>query len=173
MPSAQKIISRTLDTVGDGSGLGNANGNYLITPQDFKIAPAAGEIFAIHRCIITIQDVGTFEAANYGGKAPSAPLVNGIILEVRNASGLLYPLTAGPVTVNQQWFWHCFDAHMYEFPNQAGSMTMRWTFAKSGRPVVLKGDDGEYLRAEMNDDLTFLTGHFFLVQGYYVKGGGY
>lgn len=173
MPAAQKIISRLLDTVGDGSGLGNANGDYDGSPTDFKIVPGAGEIFNIARCIITIQDVGTFEATSYGAKTPSGPLANGILMEVRNASGLLYPLTVGLVTANQMWAWHCFDAHLFEFPNTAGSMTMRWTYAKSGREVVLKGDDGEYLRVLVQDDLTFLTGHYFLVQGYYAKGGGY
>ncbi len=173
MPAEQKLISRPLDTVGDGSGTFNANGNYLVEAEDFKIVPGAGEIFAIHRCIITIQDVGTFEAVNYGAKSLSAPLVNGIVMDVRNAAGQLYPLTAAPILTNYGWSYHCFDYVKREFPNNYGAMTMRWTFAKSGRPVILKGDDGEYLRAEMNDDLTFLTGHFFLVQGYYVKGGGY
>ncbi len=173
MPSAQKIISRLLDVNGDGSGNGNANGNYSGSPVDFKIVPAAGEIFVIYRVIITIQDTGPFEADGYGAGPGATPLTNGIIIDVQNAEGQIYPLTAGPVVENQMWFWHCFDAILYEFPNLNGSMTMRWTFAKSGRPVVLHGDHGEYLRARMYDDLTFLTGHYFLVQGYYEKGGGY
>ena len=45
-------------------------------------------------------------------------------------------------------------------------IVVRWTFAKSGAPIRLDGAKNARLEVLLNDDLTGLVDHHFVVQGY-------
>jgi hypothetical protein len=163
-PDQSTIVSRFLDTVGDGSGLYQATGNYLSAAEDFKIVPASNEVITLERMIVSVSDTVGMDADFYGN---NLTLVNGIKVEVRDGSGLIFSLTdpQHPVFTNAGWAHYCYDASMLTWGTGNENLVVRWTFSKSGAPVVLRGIRGEYLTVTVNDNLTGLDEHQFLVQG--------
>ncbi len=169
-PSAQHLF-RYLDTVGDGSGSKNANGaGYSVgSPGIFKIQPPAGQVISLERMIVQIEDDGVPNAEKYGALAA---LTNGILVRIANDAGTIVELTDGlPIKSNSHWARLCYDVSFTGFASGNDFVDVRWTFAKSGRPVVL-GDTGDNERLEVvcQDALDGLIGHTFKVQGFIIKG---
>ena len=52
-------LFRYLDTVGDGSGEKNANGDYSIAEEIFFLQPPPGRVYRITRLIVSIMDTST------------------------------------------------------------------------------------------------------------------
>ena len=144
----------------------NAVGNYASAVEQFTFAPAPNRVFVAHRMIVYIEDVGTMDSGFYGN---SVTLTNGISIVVRDASdNLILDLTdSSPVQTNAQWAAQCYDAKTLDFGQGNTSVIVRWTFANSGAPIRLDGDNGHYLAAELNDDFSGLVTHKFNLQGFY------
>lgn len=156
---------RFADTVGDGSGTKNANGDYSGAPEEFFITPPSGQIYQIHRLILTIRDTGIFRADRYGALA--AALTNGILVQKKSAAGVLDDYTDGvPIQTNVDWSRSTYDVAYYDFSAGDNFLSCRWTFRHSGRPVQLRS--GERLAVVLNDNLTGLVQHFFSLQGHAV-----
>lgn len=166
---AYKIISKDLDTTGDGSGTTNAIGNYASEATSFKIAPGDNQTFILHRLIISVEDAGAFDAAVYGN---GITLTNGMVLRVSDASGVLFKLTGDNIKSNADWAEHCHDLTIHNFGIGNVIMTARWTFSESGVPIELNGDKGQFLEIVLNDDFSALVEHHFLIQGF-SKNEGY
>jgi|APSaa5957512535_1039671.scaffolds.fasta_scaffold02579_8 hypothetical protein len=159
------IISRYLDTVGDGSGSKNANGNYSGAEEIFFCQPGAGEILRVSRIIISIEDGQGFRAERYG--AINSALSTGITLRTANDSGALVDFTdALPIQTNAGWGALCYDVDVKTWGAGNEFLVARFTFSKSGQFVRLVGDDNERLEAVFNDNLTGLVNHNFILQGY-------
>ena len=160
-----RLISRYLDTNGNGTGTTNANGDYSTVSDIFYIQPAAGEVFRISRMIVTVEDTAGMAAADYGNITGN--LTNGITVREQNDSGTITDLTGGiPVKSNAQWARLCYDANVLTWGNGNEFLTVRWTFARTGQEMRLDGDENERLEVVLNDDFTGLVTHYFLVQGY-------
>lgn len=158
---AEFSLYRYLDTNGDGTGTKNANGDYSGGEEIFYIAPPAGQTYELERMLIYVQDTGTFDAAKYGN---GATLTTGIVVRVANDAGTLLDLTDGePVKTNTHWGRQCYDVEVKAWGTGDEVMVVRWTFAKSGRPIRLHA--GERLEVVLNDALDVLVGHYFQVQG--------
>lgn len=163
--AAPAPLYRFLDATGDGTGSKDATGDYSITPARFRIAPAAGELFVIHRMIVEVIDAGVFRAQDYG--AITGGVANGIALAVRRDGADVFDLTDGlPVKTNGGWGQHCYDAQLKDWGSGNTFLGVRWSFDKAGTPLVLNGDEAEALAVYLADDFTGLLGHTFLVQGY-------
>ena len=164
--TVKEMISRYLDTVGDGSGTKQAIGDYS-SGEDFKITPPSGQIYRITRLVVFIEDTRTFDPNKYGNLGDA--LGNGISIKTKNANGDIKDLTDGiPITNNAAWGRVCYDATVSNYGGTPANeaLHVRWTFAKSGTVIRLVGDNGEFLAAELSDNLTGLIEHTFLVQGY-------
>jgi hypothetical protein len=162
-------IVRALDTVGDGSGTKQAIGNYS-TPTEFKLAPAAGVEYRVHRMLISLGDVGPFTYNTYGGLPV---LTNGWQMYVANGSGIQYHLLDedGPVKSTVDMEYMAFDMRVSDYAGNYSTMVARYSFNKfSTEGVVLKGDEGEYLAVNQRDNLTGLDTHVFIAQGEVFKG---
>lgn len=162
------IISRLLDTVGDGSGTKTAIGKYSageLGSTDFFIAPPAGEIFIIQRMIVSYRASKNWSSTLYG---KAIDLTNGVVVTVQDDSGLLYTLTDPdhPILTNADWASYCYDFTLFAFGSGSDQAAIRWTFAKSGKSVSLTGATGDKLVVTLNDDYDDLEDHHFLVQGY-------
>ena len=161
----ETLLSRFLDTDGDGTGTKNAIGDYS-TPEDFYIQPAAGQVYRINRILISIEDGSGFKAGLYGGLAA---LSTGLSLKVEDASGTLVDFMDGvPVKTNGQWARVCFDVDLKSWSASPTEelLVVRLTFSKFGQAVRLDGDNAEKLVMTLSDNMTGLLSHYFKVQGY-------
>ena len=161
----QLLLSRYLDTDGDGTGTKNAIGDYS-TPEDFFIQPPAGVYYRINRILISIEDGVSFKAGLYGGLAA---LSVGITLKIKDASGTLVDFTdAVPVKTNGQWARLAYDVDLKSWSASPTEelLSVRLTFSKFGQAIRLDGDKGEKLVMTLSDNMTGLISHYFKVQGY-------
>jgi len=170
------LISQYLDTVGDGSGTKNAIGDYATTATVLKIAPGTGAIYDIHRLIFSISDTGAMTTAKYG---TLNALTAGIEIYVADEAGINYYLTDPdfPIKTNGELSYICFDV---DYVTLGGGDTLvngrfsfdRFTEGPDNRDhgIVLHGKHGEHLGVAINDTLTGLNAHRFLVQGHVLGG---
>ena len=159
------ILSRYLDTNGDGSGTKNANGNYSGGQEIFYIQPPAGSVFRITRMLVAIEDTTGALWQDYGNI--TSGITNGVAVRVQDDSGTLVDLTdAEPVKSNVDGGSHCYDAELKTAGAGNDFVQARWTFANSGQMIRLVGDDNGRLEVTLDDNLTGLIGHYFKINGY-------
>jgi len=158
------IFSRYLDTDGDGTGTKDSAVNHSGAKEEYKIVPPSGTRLAIARLIVSVADGANPSADVYGNLAGA--LTNGIDVKTKNASGDLVDLCDGvPVKANSDWSRMCYDMQVQNFGSGDDIVQVRWTFAKSGRSVIVDGTAGEYFSVDINDNLAALSSQFFMVQG--------
>lgn len=160
-------IMRYLDTVGNGTGVKNANGNYASAEEEFLIAPPSGKTYRLLRLHWHIAD-GTINNTNqYGG---IASLTNGCNLVVRESVGstTLFNLTDNVPVQQNTHLARIAQIQMRETGFTGGEDYLKSVIPldATGTSVRLDGTAGEYLAVTVNDDLTGLTQHRFFVYGY-------
>ena len=159
------LISRFLDTNGDGSGTKNANGDYSGTglgEEIFWFDPES-QYVDIARMIVTLEDTSGFQAQEYGNLGGA--LTNGIQARIQDDTGTIVDLTdSETIKTNAGWTAFCYDADVKTWGAGNELLTVRWTFSKSGQFIKLHGD--QRFEIVLNDDFSGLIGHYFLVQGH-------
>jgi len=159
------LLSRFLDTNGDDTGTKNANGDYSGAEEIFYIQPGAAQVFRLARMIVSIEDTSGMAARDYGNITNG--LTNGVQVRNQNDSGTLVDLTDGlPVQDNSSWGQFCYDVDLKTWSTGNELLVVRWTFSKFGQFVRLNGANNERLEVVLNDNLSGLVRHYFLVQGY-------
>jgi hypothetical protein len=159
---------------GDGTNfLANVNGS--VTPVPFWYGPASTERTAVHRLIVEIEDNATITADNYGGVSA---LTNGITVKViqgNESTGVVVTdlLDGDPIKNHVNWAAHCYDVTEHTYGSGNNFVVVRWTFAKSGRPLILDGRINEKLVVTVNDDLSTLVDHQFQIQGHTIGEDGH
>ena len=124
--------------------------------------PSAGYI---HRMLVSYEDEGGGVVGEYGNLG--AALTNGILVRVIADDGttVLQDLLDGiPIKTNGQWARVCYDHQVLNYGAGTDLWCTRWTFDKTGRPLFLQA--GQRISMEIQDDLTNLSSHFAMVQGY-------
>ena len=149
-----------LDTNGDKTGTNNAVGDYSSTPEEFFIQPPQYAVWAIERIIVSIH--GACGRSGYGSENP---LANGISMKTTDSEGeMILNLTNGvPIKDEMMWGALCFDVSHKNTGEDLTWVFARWTFGKSGLPIVLK--DQQRLVVTLSDDMRHLTEHRFQAQG--------
>lgn len=170
MTPARDKIFRYLDIDGDGGGTKNANVDGSGASVVFKIVPKAGEVMAIHRMIIHLEDTGILAVDDYGAIADG--LTEGCGLELRNVSDdtvVTDFLDGVSVKNNHGWSSVCYDTDVHAFGAAPAETALiyRLSFNRLGDPLVLTED--EYLAVTINDDCQGLIHHYFMAQGEYLR----
>ena len=142
----------------------NMNLNGSITPQRFKMGPAAGEIYQLTRMMLAIRDTGTFDSGGWGNNGGS-PLTNGVELGMF-IGGVEYNMSVVPWRSHIDIAATAFDFEHRNFGAGDEFVVARLTFTKAGQAIRLVGDDGDYVWADINDDLTGLVEQRIMIQGY-------
>lgn len=163
------LILRFLDTNGDGTGIKNANENYLDSPTKFFIKGPKYGYYLINRMIVNIIDPDRPGREKYNNKI----LNNGISIKHTCPKKTLLNLTDMPIKIYGHWHKYCYDVIVESGANitkpagvpSYGYVSVRWTFGKSGKPISLRNNDE--LAVYFNDDFTSLVEHNFMVQGYH------
>lgn len=148
----------------DSAGIFNANGDYSGADSTvFFYAPPVGEVHGISRMIVTIQDAGAPDAGLYGN---NISLTEGISVAIMNTNGdTVSLLTPEPILANARWGTYCHDVTNHDFGSGDDVVTIRWTFTKAGRPLIVDGSLGEYFVIFLKDDFSGLNNHYFHLQG--------
>jgi hypothetical protein len=157
------IVSRFADTVGDGTGSKNANGNYATTAETFYLEAGANEVVNIARMLVTVEDSTGMDATKYGN---NITLTNGISVHCEGPDAVkMFDLTDPdvPIKTNAEWGMYCHDASLKTWGSGNDLLLVRWTFERSGTPVQLH--PGDKLIITLNDNFTGLVAHRFLLQG--------
>jgi hypothetical protein len=114
---------------------------------------------------VRVEDVGTLDSGYYGN---NIVLTSGIVVRAQqNGNQVTARLTGNsPILTNAEWADFCYDVVKTDFGQGNVFLHVRWTFAKSGRPIRLVGDEGDFLEVVLGDDFTGLVSHGFTVQGF-------
>jgi hypothetical protein len=153
-----------LDKNGDESGDIEAIGNYSSTADDFFIQPPNGKVYQIHRLIVSIQSSSVIAALKYGSLAA---LANGIkIYTTKGPDAVEKLINKAPIKTHDDWGGICHDSIALNYGSVAGkSVSVRWSFFKSGTSIWLNGDLNHKLILRLNDNFTGLSAHRFYAQG--------
>ena len=155
---------RYADTVGDGSGTINFNGDYSSVAEQAILAAGGTQDLAVYRLIVSVQDTATMQAEEYGNLG--AALANGIELKhvAANGSTVINDMSnSNPVTINAEWGALCYDVDVKSWGAGDELMLVRWTFNNAGAPIHLK--PGESLRLFLSDNFDGLILQCFMFQG--------
>ncbi len=160
----KRIITRKLDTVGNGTGAKDMAVDGSTIPVPFLVKPAAGEVLRVARWILTIRDGGSFDSGGWGNNGGS-PLDEGLLVEMIQDS-VTYPLLDA-VKSHVDVASLCYNLSHHSWGSGDEFLVARWTFTATGQYLRLVGDDGDELRVVVRDDLTHLVEQTIYVQGYY------
>lgn len=141
----------------------DAIGDYSSEAAIFEVRPPDGETWNIARLIISVTDSGSFDSGAYGN---GITLTNGITLRVSNDDGIVYNMTPDPIITTVDWSEYCYDGRVDSFGTGNNAFFARWTFRNAGLFLQLDSRRNERLELVVNDDLTGLIQHRFLVQGH-------
>lgn len=156
------MLNRPLDTVGNGTGISNANGNYSTIPQSFKLIAPVDENYTISNILIHIAGTGAFAYTGYG--SIMAGLTKGWTIKIFK-DGVLRDLFNGQIIKSNQ------DLQLISnmvtkpaFTGMGDCITVTLSFNQYGMPFYI--NNPEYIEVLLNDNFTGLTEHKFLVQGH-------
>ena len=141
-------------------------GDYSSAPHELTYTCRTGrQNLHIERMIVYIEDVGSFPTDKYGY---NVVLTNGIHVAVHSADETeQVDLDGGQnIFTNAQWAAVCYDVNFLNLGSGNDSLSVRWTFANAGSPIILKS--GEHFTVTLNDDFTGLEAHTFMIQGHYL-----
>lgn len=142
------------------SSLTNMNVNGSVTPQVFTVTPSTGKKYVITRLVFTIEDSG-IKYDRFGG-LPT--LTNGVNLLVKE--GGLSERTFGPFQSNQLLYQAGFDVEITS--STVDLLVAKLNLIESATAFELKDSLSEYIKVEINDDLTGLDNFTLSINGYEV-----
>lgn len=154
---------RKMDTVGDGTGSKSGVVDGSIAPVTLRIQPRRGERkLEIHRMLIMISDVGSFDSGLYGN---NITLTNGIDVGLydENDRLILDFMDGDNIITNADWGRLCYDTNHSSYGLGDEFLALRWTFTKAGGPLNIHKN--QYLGVTLADNFTGLEQHIFTCQG--------
>lgn len=157
------MISRPM-TLNNAGVVSNANVNGAVTTQLFSYRPAQG-VATITRMMVTVRDAGVFTAEKYGFLSA---LSNGCEVGLFSADKTILNSFTGslPIKENAGWGVYCYDVDLKDWGAGDEFIVARWTFAKAECDIRLYAGQDIFLGVLIQDDLTGLVDHRFVVQGY-------
>lgn len=152
----QKLTDTGFETVGATT---NFNADYSVTSQDAFIQASPGLIVKIIQVNIAITDSGTFADDDYGNIVGG--LTNGILTEVE-LNGVIFTNTAATINTNAELFSVDSDAQIVEYSSNDRTLVSSFVL---GTPIILNGNTDDKFRLVLQDDMTGLRLHEFVVIG--------
>ena len=132
----------------------NAIVDYSSAAGSFVLQPGASATWRVREITTHILG-GVLVNMGYGSLVA---LTNGIIVQMKNASGVIANLVGG-IALKRHEHWERIGATVTEHAN---SMSAVLQFKDA---IRLRGASGEYLQVTLNDDFSAATEHYFLGRG--------
>jgi len=166
-----RLFTRVLDTVGDGSGDFQATGDYSETPTEFCIKPSSddgeSELVVFSGAFHWRQDGKEIPTGGYGTK--DDPLVNGIQAFIRHEGVITTHFMAGGA-VHQNSGWALSATTIHEHPGKGkkdlASFTAGYEFMRTWGSQIILVEGKDELVFLFNDDFTDFEEQFIVVHGY-------
>jgi len=156
-------LEQLLSSAGDGTGVTEMAAAAAV----YKVSPPENFTWTLHRMNGYIEDNGKFRGEWYGA---TSALANGIVITKENSGGVITTYT--PETIKRIGHWSLVagvDMYFTEFTTGNDMCMVRWTFTRGGGVITLRGDYGEFLKMNIQDNLgaggAALVSHIFQVQG--------
>lgn len=163
--SSHSILTRYLDTVGDGTGTKNMN---AAAGDVYFIKPPKDRNYIIDEVSILITDNATPTPIIFGGMAGA--LANGILFRITSKPGASDPvvdkdlLDGLPIKKNEDLsFFGALDRWVDAATNCM--IALKCNFREKGTPIVLFGHRGEALEFVTQDNMSTLTSLFVKIIG--------
>jgi len=140
------------------------------TAVPYYTGPPSGKIWEVHRIIVYIEDAGNATSSTYG---VLSGLTNGFDLEHRVgvAGTVVQDLLDGTsVKNNGNWGRYAYDIFYQSAGGGNSTISIRWTFSKTGVPLILRGHRSEKLVFTNNDALAGLVDHTVMLHAVEVEG---
>lgn len=157
--SHHQRLEQLFSTNGDGTGFTDMSR----IAAEYTITPPENFTYKVYRVTLYMEDDSKFAAELYGG---ISALDNGIVVTTENPSGVITTHTPQPIKTTGQWsLLGGVDIVWTDFIAGNDWAILRWTFARYGPPISLSGDDGEFLKINVQDTLAGLVSHIAQAQG--------
>ena len=156
-PKVGKFISAPV--LNGGSPDMNVNGS--ITPMIFSLTPPINKKWVIHRLLLLIED-NAMSWNKFGG---ISPLTNGVKIDYDD-NAIQTDISHTNIKKNRDFVIESYDTNIKS--ESTDLLSMRWTFKKSGTPLVMLGSTNDEFRFTINDNLTGLIYFHAIIQGYEV-----
>lgn len=145
---------------GDGTGTVNMAGNYLATPQLFRVQSQPNQFMHITRLAISIADNAQFGLSEFGSRPA---LLNGIKVETKIHGNVIDSLDGFRIKQNQEWY-ALGNTHLNALDGPGRVLVCTIEFVPNfGTAIDL--DVGDYLGIVINDDLSSLVEMLALCTG--------
>jgi hypothetical protein len=151
---------RSFTTDGIGGGSIDGIGDFSVTPRVLKVNCRAGERLLCGVLLVHVQDAGVLDPAKYGALAA---LTNGIIIGIHDADGVeTMRITQDPILHFGDWQ---HIGRTTQYAAAAGDVSIQCQIAAGGVLGNFKLYPGMSYRVTLNDNLTGLTAHDFILCG--------
>lgn len=152
----------------DGLIADGTNQDMTGTTDKYYIGPPEGEYWVLHRAIVYIEDNGNMTVATYGTQSV---LSSGCKFYTTSggANGTVNVDLLGGLTLknNGGWAGVCYDMDIKTALGGGNDICVaRYTFGKSGVPLILSGATEDKIVFHVQDDLTSIIAHTIKIQGY-------
>jgi hypothetical protein len=154
-----EILTRLLDTVGNGSGVKNM----AAAADEYFLTPPAGSIYVVERVFINILDASAVDIDGWGG---IAALVTGCKFEIRRQEAAASPAIVARDLTGGETLKDHIQLGRYarlDIQSDAGGCTVQAEYAVP--TLRLDGDRGESLVFETQDSLVALVRQEVCVTG--------
>lgn len=167
--NTDKVLMLKYMTKDNDGATVDAIGDYSATRGVWMIKPKPGEIIHIARIVVSYKDDGSFDSGSYGN---GIVLTNGITSYFRQNGVDVYPGFDPnlPILKNPDWAAICFDTRVDTYGSGEEQLSVRFSFNKTGKDIILYGDTGDEYVLYFDDNFTGLISHRILAQGYYEVG---
>ena len=164
----QEPIRQLLDTVGNGTGTTNANGDYSSTQGVFKLVPSAGVVYRIHELAIVLRDgtAGNWASDKFGAE-PALTNGIGLTLELNNGGSIEKELLGGEkFKANIDFQTYGFTTNLQQWSADTSLMAVFNFRTSQGEALRLDGTALEDIRVRLDDNMTAFTEVTFFASGY-------
>lgn len=153
------LLEQLFSTGGDGSGVTEMGA----PAARYRVAPPPGYIYEIHRINACVEDETPLGGDLYSG---IAALTNGINITSKRGDEITLH-TPQPIKKVGHWgLLAGVDMQMTDFLAANNDIFLvRWSITKYGGPIILYGNNGDYMEIDVRDDLSNISSHIVQAQG--------
>jgi hypothetical protein len=156
-----RVVSRILDTNGNGTGTKNAIGDYD-SNTEFFIQPSSTDIFRVEALVVLYSGSGPFSPTKYGGTATLGS-TDGVSISHHKGGSTSDMMDGVPVGSNSEWF------RLSGPNNSVSTVDDCCSIVTITCELILNGLDNDKVSVVMKGNYSSLDTHYYTVYGQYLR----